>query len=92
MSKNNAQGRTIVGSAAYLGAASTSLKSNLVMADSNRFKIGDVVRLKSGGLVMTISNFDERGRPWCVWFVDDEKQWSYFQLESLALVTEEESE
>jgi uncharacterized protein YodC (DUF2158 family) len=35
------------------------------------FKVGDVVRLKSGGPAMTIASIDREGpvRCYCVWFV-----------------------
>lgn len=64
------------------------------MADSNQFKIGDTVRLKSGGPVMTVSNIrNDLTYPInCVWFVDDELKNAQFKGDSLSLVTEEESE
>ncbi|NRA53025.1 MAG: DUF2158 domain-containing protein [Gammaproteobacteria bacterium] len=34
------------------------------------FKIGDVVRLKSGGPLMTVQSIWEDGQYQCAWFVD----------------------
>jgi uncharacterized protein YodC (DUF2158 family) len=34
------------------------------------FKIGDVVKLKSGGPKMTVSTIKD-GEVWCTWFEDD---------------------
>lgn len=42
----------------------------------NEFKIGDVVRLKSGGPTMTVNKIweDSEYRIGCVWFDDSNKQ------------------
>lgn len=38
------------------------------------FKIGDVVRLKSGGVSMTITSYDEKDKIYCCkWFQVSEK-------------------
>jgi uncharacterized protein YodC (DUF2158 family) len=37
------------------------------------FKIGDTVKLKSGGPVMSITSNDGGGRWWCDWFSKDGK-------------------
>ena len=42
------------------------------MADSNQIKLGDVVRLKSGGPPMTAVGTDGYGPFVCSWFVPDE--------------------
>lgn len=36
-----------------------------------KFKIGDVVVLKSGGPEMTVENIDEQGNVTCTWFDKD---------------------
>ena len=53
---------------------------------SETFKIGDVVKLKSGGPKMTITTVGERyGTPtvWCVWFDGTKKYDGTFPPESL---------
>jgi uncharacterized protein YodC (DUF2158 family) len=53
------------------------------------FTIGDVVKLKSGGPVMTVDSFDENNsRVWCIWF-DEKKtmQTAKFVQESLTKYT-----
>ena len=55
------------------------------MADE--LKKGDVVKLKSGGPLMTISNIGEQyGEPkvWCVWFEKTKKFEDTFDPEVLA--------
>lgn len=42
------------------------------MADSNQFKIGDVVRLKSGGPPMTVTSATEAHAE-CHWFLKEGK-------------------
>lgn len=39
---------------------------------NSAFKIGDTVKLKSGGPMMTISRIDHEGTVWCVWFTKKE--------------------
>jgi uncharacterized protein YodC (DUF2158 family) len=56
----------------------------------NNLKAGDIVRLKSGGPVMTIQSlntgiFDQVD---CKWFVNDEVKKSVFNKHSLELVDE----
>ncbi|MCY4389218.1 MAG: DUF2158 domain-containing protein [Desulfurellaceae bacterium] len=50
-------------------------------------EIGDVVRLKSGGPLMTITSTheDEEGikTAWCEWFKDDSPQARNFNIDSL---------
>lgn len=40
---------------------------------SHGFKVGDVVRLKSGGPKMTITAIDEYRQAWVSWFNDELK-------------------
>lgn len=47
---------------------------------SGDIKVGDVVRLKSGGPRMTVSKvgkqlYDDRLSAWCDWFVQDKAPW-----------------
>lgn len=49
------------------------------------FKVGDVVRLKSGGPKMTVSHIKD-GNVWCTWFVGEtDPKNAYFKPEMLAL-------
>ena len=51
---------------------------------SNELKTGDLVRVKSGGPVMTAAFKDDYGRMSCVWFNDKkEHKQEFFQLETL---------
>lgn len=54
------------------------------------FSVGDMVKLKSGGPIMTIDSVDERGLN-CVWFVNEAISPSreYFLLEILKKVESE---
>jgi uncharacterized protein YodC (DUF2158 family) len=59
------------------------------MADT--FKVGDVVRLKSGGPSMTVTGVgDSMGTPtvWCRWF-DEKKKEGYGTFPPATLVLEE---
>ena len=38
------------------------------------FKVGDTVRLKSGGPLMTIDQIDPQSGIWCTWFDDKNKR------------------
>ena len=42
------------------------------MADD--FKLGDLVQLKSGGPVMTVTSLKDAGAVYCCWFGPDEKK------------------
>ena len=55
---------------------------------NQKFKNGDTVRLKSGGPLMTISNYNDKGHLYCLWFSKDEDKVrdGYFPLDSLQLV------
>lgn len=53
-----------------------------------KFKVGDVVQLKSGGPKMTCTNIDQplgtgREHVECKWFAGGKKQASYFPSEAL---------
>lgn len=50
-----------------------------------QLKKGDVVRLKSGGPLMTIQECEEEGRYFCVWFSGDEPKYGTFSGEQLKL-------
>ena len=52
------------------------------------FKPGDVVRLKSGGPLMTVHAVNPDGETvQCVWFVDKKQQFGEFMI--VALINEE---
>ena len=36
----------------------------------HNFKVGDTVQLNSCGELMTIESFDEKGKAYCLWFLD----------------------
>ena len=38
---------------------------------NQELKIGDVVKLKSGGHVMTVNNIEKNGEIYCQWFMGD---------------------
>jgi uncharacterized protein YodC (DUF2158 family) len=48
---------------------------------------GDVVRLKSGGPMMTIKHLDSNGNFWCEWFADFEVRQHSFKPTSLQLMS-----
>jgi uncharacterized protein YodC (DUF2158 family) len=50
------------------------------------FKVGDLVRLKSGGPLMTVSNVGTAGGQlavWCVWFEKDDQKSATFPPDAL---------
>lgn len=52
-------------------------------------KVGDVVRLKSGGPKMTVSTVDEYNHiVYCKWFVHDELKSERFSPDSLEVISE----
>jgi len=57
---------------------------------NQEFKVGDTVRLKSGGPLMTImiTNYDGKRHFYCQWFTKDEDKVreGYFPPDSLQLV------
>lgn len=56
-----------------------------------KFKIGDVVKLKSGGPNMTVTDTDlDPGESyWCQWFAGSKEQKAHFPADALLPVTEE---
>jgi uncharacterized protein YodC (DUF2158 family) len=53
-----------------------------------KWKVGDVVRLKSGGPMMTVNIADADGQSChCEWFVNGEAQRGYYNMESLEKAT-----
>ena len=55
----------------------------------NGFNPGDVVRLKSGGPIMTVDKDNGAGKLWCIWFVSgtEEPKSSLFPPDTLEKVT-----
>ena len=52
---------------------------------SEFFKKGDVVQLKSGGPLMTISNYTQNDKVFCQWFNGKEPKGEVFNQEMLTL-------
>lgn len=56
---------------------------------ANQFKVGDVVKLRSGGPAMTVTSAGEDGlgrfRIWCSWFVNNEEKQGNFPPDALQL-------
>jgi uncharacterized protein YodC (DUF2158 family) len=52
---------------------------------AHTFKIGDVVRLKSGGPKMVVHSLESSGMVWCQWFVDNKPAADSFKPETLEL-------
>lgn len=58
----------------------------------SKFKIGDVVYLKSGGPAMTVNRIiEERDNIECVWFVKNEQKAFIFNAETLNPQSDETS-
>ena len=58
---------------------------------NQEFKIGDTVKLKSGGPPMTVNSItEETGEIYCQWFTEDEDKVreGYFPPDTLQLVVE----
>jgi uncharacterized protein YodC (DUF2158 family) len=53
----------------------------------NIMQAGDVVKLKSGGPLMTIKHLDSNGSFWCEWFADFDVRQHTFKPTSLKVVT-----
>jgi len=53
---------------------------------NQELKIGDLVKLKSGGPAMTVDNIQENGQIYCRWFVGREAREEYFSPDVLQLV------
>jgi uncharacterized protein YodC (DUF2158 family) len=56
------------------------------------FKIGDVVKLKSGGPSMTVSSLESNGELWCVWFANNESKGTGFKPDMLEPVKKPEGQ
>lgn len=54
------------------------------------WKVGDVVTLKGGGPVMTVTSLDNNnGKPYCHWFVSGKPEGASFPAEALKESTPE---
>ena len=51
----------------------------------SQFKVGDVVKLKSGGPKMTVSSIDEDGYIGCTWFIENKREGDSFMEATLDL-------
>lgn len=49
----------------------------------SEFKLGDVVQLKSGGPLMTVTAIASAGDYVCEWFSGDEPKWREFKAHAL---------
>lgn len=47
------------------------------------WKVGDVVTLKGGGPIMTITNVDNGSKPYCQWFISGKTEGATFPAEAL---------
>lgn len=62
------------------------------MATGKEFKVGDIVKLKSGGPEMTVEGWNGyHGGYDCQWFAGKKLDTGRFKLESLVLVKPEKS-
>ena len=59
---------------------------------SQEFKIGDVVKLKSGGPTMTVNNIEENGEIYCQWFAGKKLEEGQFSSDSLIRASVNEKE
>jgi uncharacterized protein YodC (DUF2158 family) len=55
-----------------------------------KFKVGDIVRLKSGGPEMTVKDTDSAGEYECQWFAGKKLESGWFPGESLDKVPKKE--
>ena len=53
------------------------------MPENEAFQPGDVVVLKSGGPLMTVSSIDRDGDLNCVWFIEAERKFAEFKAPSV---------
>ena len=53
---------------------------------NQKFKIGDTVKLKSGGPKMTVARGGIEKKLECVWFLEGKPEYGYFPPDSLQLV------
>lgn len=59
------------------------------MATEEQYKIGDIVKLKSGGPNMTVGMVLAKGRYRCQWFAGSKDQSADFWADALVRVTDE---
>lgn len=57
-----------------------------------KFKLGDTVRLKSGGPVMTVNGYVEAQKLQCAWFVETENKYGLFAPDALTAAELEPSQ
>lgn len=50
---------------------------------ASKFKVGDVVQLKSGGPAMTVDELNNSGNYWCVWFKGASRERGNFASDTL---------
>lgn len=50
-----------------------------------QFKVGDVVQLKSGSPLMTVSEIETDNKLWCVWFSGNDRKGESFNAQVLNL-------
>lgn len=61
------------------------------MPQQATFKVGDIVKLKSGGPDMTVQIVPEKGENYrCQWFAGKKLEFGFFQFESLRSVEAEQ--
>lgn len=53
------------------------------MANTTKFNIGDIVKLKSGGPDMTVARFGSDNGYWCQWFAGKKLEEGKFSEHSL---------
>jgi uncharacterized protein YodC (DUF2158 family) len=57
------------------------------MSNTDKFNVGDIVKLKSGGPDMTVQNIGAGGNGYrCQWFAGKKLEDGFFSTESLELV------
>lgn len=59
------------------------------MAEKRRFKVGDLVKLRSGGPVMTVSDVIDSDLVRCQWFAGKKLETGNFDTGTLQSATEE---
>lgn len=64
----------------------TTLHKGGGMAKTSKYKVGAIVRLKSGGPSMTVNSIrDSDGHVWCSWFAGNKLQSGRFSPDSIGL-------
>lgn len=62
------------------------------MAQNERYKIGDIVRLKSGGPRMTVNQIYDSGNVYCQWFAGNKLNSGGFEPNTIYHVKDEDEE